>query len=499
MVGIVFVSHSAQLAEGVRELVDQMVQGRVPLAVAGGIDDPDNPIGTDPMKVYEAIMSVYGDDGVVVLMDLGSALLSAEMALEFLDPAQKENVSLSAAPFVEGAMAAAVQASVGGSRHQVLAEAQGALAMKVDHLRKEPELVKQDANDRSENSGGRSKSTGLTIRNKQGLHARPAAKFVRKANEFAADIQVFKGSQQANAKSINQVATLEIRQGDEIRIVATGSDAGQAIVALQALVESDFAETTDETETASVATADTVPLAEGVLGGIAVSPGKVIGPAILYRPNLSVIVQKAIDDPDLECARFQEAVSLAIQEIEDLQVRVNRQLGLEEAAIFQTHALFLQDPALVDKVKQRILTELVNAETAWAQAISAAAEEFRGLESQYMQARAADVEDVGQRVLHHLLGIELPSLNLDQPSIVVAADLSPSETAQLDSAKVLGFCVELGGATSHSAILARALGIPAVAGLGIGLWAIGEGDIIAIDGHTGQLSFTPVSHSGNLL
>ncbi len=145
MVGIVFVSHSAKLAEGVRELADQMVQGKVALAVAGGIDDPDNPIGTDPMKVFAAIESVYSDDGVVVLMDLGSALLSAEMALEFLEPAQQENVFLSAAPFVEGALAAAVQASVGGTRQQVMDEARGALSMKINQLQAVPETNEIDA------------------------------------------------------------------------------------------------------------------------------------------------------------------------------------------------------------------------------------------------------------------------------------------------------------------------------------------------------------------
>jgi dihydroxyacetone kinase phosphotransfer subunit len=134
MVSLVFVSHSALLAEGVRQLAEQMTQGAVPMAVAGGIDDPDNPIGTDAMKVLEAIQSVYSDDGVVVLMDLGSALLSAEMALEFLSDEQRPQVHLCPAPLVEGALAAAVQASVGASAAQVMAEALGALAVKVEHM-----------------------------------------------------------------------------------------------------------------------------------------------------------------------------------------------------------------------------------------------------------------------------------------------------------------------------------------------------------------------------
>ena len=112
MVGIVIVSHSARLAEGVRELAQQMTQGRVPLALAGGLDDPEHPIGTDTMKVLAAIDAVYSPDGVVVLMDLGSALLSAETALEFLPDDRRGHVFLSRAPLVEGALAAAVQSMI---------------------------------------------------------------------------------------------------------------------------------------------------------------------------------------------------------------------------------------------------------------------------------------------------------------------------------------------------------------------------------------------------
>lgn len=115
MVGIVIVSHSKQLAEGVRELAQQMVQGKVPLAVAGGIEDQENPLGTDPIQVQQAIASVYSDDGVIVLMDLGSALISAISALEFLPQEQRHNVRLCEAPLVEGAIASAVASASGGN------------------------------------------------------------------------------------------------------------------------------------------------------------------------------------------------------------------------------------------------------------------------------------------------------------------------------------------------------------------------------------------------
>src|SRR5262245_39348155 len=138
MIGLVFVSHSAKLAEGVYELANQMTQGQVPLAVAGGVDDPANPFGTDPTKIVQAIEAVFTEEGVLVLMDLGSALLSAEMALEFLPEEKRAKVRLSSAPLVEGAMAAATQALVTSDIEQIITEAQGALMAKRGHLQDAP-------------------------------------------------------------------------------------------------------------------------------------------------------------------------------------------------------------------------------------------------------------------------------------------------------------------------------------------------------------------------
>ncbi|MEA4855722.1 dihydroxyacetone kinase phosphoryl donor subunit DhaM, partial [Solidesulfovibrio sp.] len=136
MIGIVIVSHSRKLAEGVLELAEQMSRGVVPMEAVGGIDDPDNPIGTDPMRVMAAIESVAGraDAGVLVVMDLGSAVMSAETALDFLPDAVKAKVRLCAAPLVEGTVAAAVQAAVGASLAEADAEAVGAMDVKIRQL-----------------------------------------------------------------------------------------------------------------------------------------------------------------------------------------------------------------------------------------------------------------------------------------------------------------------------------------------------------------------------
>ncbi|MCB0156376.1 MAG: PTS-dependent dihydroxyacetone kinase phosphotransferase subunit DhaM, partial [Anaerolineae bacterium] len=169
MIGLVIVSHSAKLAEGVCELVNQMTQGRLPLAAAGGLDDPDHPIGTDAFRVQEAIESVYSDDGVVVLMDLGSALLSAETALEFMDEAQQAHIRLCEAPLVEGAVAAAVQALNTTDIELVLAEARGALTAKSAQLRDVAGAASPPASAAVEAAGAELR---LTVINPHGLHAR---------------------------------------------------------------------------------------------------------------------------------------------------------------------------------------------------------------------------------------------------------------------------------------------------------------------------------------
>ena len=491
MVGIVFVSHSAKIAEGVKELANQMVQGKVPLATAGGIDDPDNPIGTDAMKVFEAIESVYSDDGVIVLMDLGSALLSAEMALEFLDPTKQANVFLSSAPFVEGALAAAVQASVGGTRVQVLEEAQGALAMKLDQLQDLPA-----DNETSEPSAaplppGSQEKISLIIYNRLGLHARPAAQFVMAANKYASKVQVTFGNKSANGKSINQVAMLGVRQGDEIQVAATGLDAVGVLAELKALVDNNFGESDLEIALPLLEPAAAGSISDGIVNGIPASPGIAIGPAALYQPQLPPIIETYIDNPTAEWDRFEAAIYSALQEINALQAKAQQQIGASEAAIFEAHALFLQDPALIETVKNRVFSDLINVEAAWDKAIAEMSAQFKALDNVYMQARAADIEDVGRRVLRELIGVKLPSLEFEQPSILIAADLSPSDTACLDPVSVLGICTELGGATAHSAILARALGIPAVVGLGRDLWQLEDGRTIAMDGEKGRLWVQP--------
>ncbi|MEZ4518126.1 MAG: phosphoenolpyruvate--protein phosphotransferase [Chloroflexota bacterium] len=432
--------------------------------------------------------AVSDGSGVVVLMDLGSALLSAEMALEFLPPELDGQVFLSAAPLVEGAMAAAVQASTGATPELVLAEAQSALNAKASQLGIEIPEFQAGANGAATASDPTAMQISLVVTNRLGLHARPAARFVTTAGKFDADMIVHKGQQAANAKSINQVATLGVRQGDEITVSASGPDAAAALAAIQTLAAENFGDVDDEDAVenkAPVIEQKVASESSGAINGIPASPGVAIGPAALYRPSVPEATAYEADDPAVEWSRLQEAINEAAQEIVALQKASAKQVGQAKADIFEAHALIIRDPALSDAVRQRLMNSHENAEWAWQQEISVLASAYREMDDPYMQARATDVEDVGRRVLQKLLGEQPPSMEFAEPSILVAADLNPSDTAQLDPERVLGICTEFGGATAHSAILARALGIPAIVGLGHAIWTIAEGQTIAVDGESG--------------
>ena len=496
MVSIVIVSHSDLLANGLKQLALQMVQDQVAIAAAGGIDDDENPIGTDPMKVHAAIEAVYSPDGVVVMMDLGSALMSAEMALEFLTPEQQENVKLCAAPLVEGTVAAAVQAMVGASLEQVISEAQGALAVKANQLGISSEAAEAvDEATAVDPDSAPAQSLTLTVQNKNGLHARPAAQFVQTANRFTANIQVKKGTAVANAKSINQVADLGVRQGESITVSATGADADDALAAFQTLADNHFGESLEEEKAAAEEDTPT-PTATATadkLVGIPASPGVALGPAFQYRPQLPKVEMHQVDDIEAEWQRLQTAVQAAETAVAHLRQQAVQQVGEAEAAIFDAHLLFLQDPDLQQKTRNILEREQINAAAAWQQTINQTADNFRQMESEYMRARAADIEDIGGRVLRELLGVLPPALEMDEPSILVAIDLTPSDTARLDPQKVLGICTELGGATAHSAILARALGIPAVVGAGQKLATIANGQLIGLNGRSAEIWLAPTA------
>ncbi|MGB2897115.1 MAG: phosphoenolpyruvate--protein phosphotransferase [Anaerolineales bacterium] len=228
------------------------------------------------------------------------------------------------------------------------------------------------------------------------------------------------------------------------------------------------------------------------LNGIPASPGIASGPAYIFQETELKIEKRTITDPSDELARFEEATQIAQEQIQVIRAKAESETSSEEAAIFDAHAMFLQDPTLIDAVRQAIEQHAINAEAAVDEAVEAHAQTLESMDDEYFRARAADIRDVGHRVVCILLGIEEVDLsNLDQPSIIIARDLTPSDTVRLDKNVILGFCTAEGGPTSHTAIIAKALELPAVVGAGKGVLDISSSSVVLLDGKKGEIVVNP--------
>jgi phosphoenolpyruvate-protein phosphotransferase (PTS system enzyme I) len=226
--------------------------------------------------------------------------------------------------------------------------------------------------------------------------------------------------------------------------------------------------------------------------GIAASSGIAIAKAYqLVTPDLTY-TKKTIDNPEDDVKRLDEAVEISMQELEKIKAHTLKELGEEHAEIFSAHLLVLSDPELINPIKDKIQNEKMMAEAALEDVANMFIQMFESMENEYMRERAADIRDVTKRVLSHLLGVSFPNPALiDEEVIVVANDLTPSDTAQLNREFVKGFATDIGGRTSHSAIMARSLEIPAVVGTKDVTKSVSQGDIVIIDGIGGNVIINP--------
>lgn len=228
------------------------------------------------------------------------------------------------------------------------------------------------------------------------------------------------------------------------------------------------------------------------LHGIAASPGIAIGPAFRFRQVDLRFGRYTVESTDAEWTRCQAALETAREQLTAVYAKAEAESGAEQAAIFQAHALMLEDPELLEMVQKDIEEYSVNAEAALSDATEKYAQMLEALDDEYLRARAADVRDVATRVLRVLLNVaESPTAGLTTPSIILAPDLTPSDTVMLDKSLVLGLCTAEGGATSHAAILARSLGLPAVVGVSSKVLEIPNDTTLVLDGREGTLLVQP--------
>ncbi|MGW7888151.1 phosphoenolpyruvate--protein phosphotransferase [Staphylococcus xylosus] len=228
------------------------------------------------------------------------------------------------------------------------------------------------------------------------------------------------------------------------------------------------------------------------INGIAASDGVAIAKAyLLVEPDLSFDNEK-VTDIDAEIAKFNHAIETSKVELTKIRNNAEENLGADKAAIFDAHLLVLDDPELVQPIEDKIKNEQVNAPTALSDVTGQFITIFESMDNEYMKERAADIRDVSKRVLAHILGVELPNPSMiDESVVIIGNDLTPSDTAQLNKEFVQGFVTNIGGRTSHSAIMSRSLEIAAVVGTKSITKEVKQGDMIIVDGLTGEVIIDP--------
>lgn len=230
-----------------------------------------------------------------------------------------------------------------------------------------------------------------------------------------------------------------------------------------------------------------------LIKGIAASDGVAIAKAyLLVEPDLTFDKNEKVTDVEGEVAKFNNAIEASKVELTKIRNNAEVQLGADKAAIFDAHLLVLDDPELIQPIQDKIKNENANAATALTDVTTQFVTIFESMDNEYMKERAADIRDVSKRVLSHILGIELPNPSMiDESVVIVGNDLTPSDTAQLNKEFVQGFATNIGGRTSHSAIMSRSLEIPAIVGTKSITQEVKQGDMIIVDGLNGDVIVNP--------
>ena len=463
MIHLILVSHHPDIARGIAALAAQMSAAPETIHTAAGIDDADNPVGTDAVRIMQTLLEADNPDGILILVDLGSAILSAQTALDLLDdPALAARCRISAAPLVEGAISAAVAASSGADLETVAREATQALAAKQASL---GESAPASATPVVAPSGD---STTITLTNRDGLHARPAARLVAALTPYRARLVLTCGDKQADGKSLNQLALLQARHGDRLTLHADGDDAAAALQTFRDLAAANFGDPADSGD------------------------GQLLARA---TPATAAHIRAAVwrcDPPQhhgnslhADRAAFDEAVATVAARLTTLQHAISARLGADAGDIFAAHAQLLAELAEATRAH-----DAAKSAPVWQEETAQAAAALAALPDPYLRARAADIHDLAQQVLALLADAPEAAMPDNAPFILVARDLYPLRAATLP-ANCLAIVLADGDPHSHAALLCQAAQRPYYSGAGDAVLALTDGAHIQITRASGEIRRLP--------
>ncbi len=514
-VAIVAVSHSAELAAGVAQLAAQMAPDVTIIGVGGS----DGGLGTSFSAITDALQRADSAAGIVVLYDLGSARLTSESAIEFLDPQLAERIDIVDAPLVEGANAAAVEAESGADRAAVTAAARSAAGAGPAEAgtagpagAEEADAAGAEAPAATGAEAAEGRTAGATeagteagaeaaaqptapvltrsvrLRNKLGLHARPVAELIRQVAGLDAQVRIARSGKPAtDLRSLLGVVSLALRGGETAELSASGPDSSAALDRVEGLIETGFGE--DDTSTAgpgSARPADSGPpglpppevaaaTAQAPARG---APGRAIGPAV--RVAVPDVPDRPGSGADRERSRLNAALEAA-----------TRRLAVGDP-MSRAHAVLVADPQLWTAAERGLAGGLA-AEPAWWHAVTTLAEQLAASPDELVAARAADVREAGAAVLNELGEVvdRIPPASALQGAVLVAEELGPGEVARAVERGAVAIALSRGSPTAHAVLVGRNLGVPMVLGAGRELENLRPGAVLDVDGTAGTVEVDP--------
>ncbi|SDO18303.1 Phosphocarrier protein HPr /phosphoenolpyruvate--protein phosphotransferase /dihydroxyacetone kinase DhaM subunit [Nakamurella panacisegetis] len=499
--GLILVSHSADLARGSAELARQMAPSVV-IAPAGGTDDGG--IGTSFDLINEAIAKADTGDGAVLLYDLGSAVLTAEMAVEFLDPEAAARIRIVDAPLVEGAVSAAVTAEGGGDVDQVAASARSAGGPSGDGPEPDIEasVSARSAGDSVPAPDARDQVVKATVSvvNPLGLHARPVAALIRALTGWDVQVTIGRpGEPPVHLRAVLRVVGLALRGGDTVEVIASGPDAPDAAAIVTALISGGFGETVDRPRRLAPAAMGAAPARMGnagtlrPVGGPAIvnsvlratpgAPGLAMGPLVrLDRAPRQLTGDDAAaggdHDPATERDRLDGAIAAAAQKLS-----AGNQFEV-------AHAILLTDPELRSAADAE-LDAGGSAAAAWWSSVGSTADALAADVDELVAARAVDVREAGAAVLAEL-GVVVDRIpSRLQGAVVFADDLGPGEVPVLLERGAVGVVLSRSSTTAHAVIVARGLGLPMILRAGDEIGRLPAGTELVLDGDRGTVRVSP--------
>ncbi len=337
-------------------------------------------------------------------------------------------------------------------------------------------------------------SEAIVIPNRTGLHARPAAVLANLARSFQSATKLQLGERQANARSVTAIMALEVTYGAKVQVMATGPDAFAAVEKLSSILAQGCGDEGCEPAPAPATTTIAPSAAPAprrksadpdVLIGVAASPGLAVGEVFQVR-RMEIEVVEAGAGVDAERQSLAAALAAAQGQLGALRARLHAKADPAKAAIFAAHEELLSDPDILE-IAESAIAKGKSAAFGWKKAVAVHADRLAALRNELLAQRANDLRDVGLRVLSLLTGKEIHQPQYPPNCVLIAEDLTPSDTATLDRSRVTGFCTTRGGATSHVAILARSMGLPALAGIEPAALDVPNGTVVILDGGKGTL------------